>query len=58
MPRRWYLKILAWHNHRSPAATARMNANDPLLKLVGSGKHIWADEHADEYVRNLRKDWN
>ena len=31
---------------------------DPLLMLRGSGKHIWADEHADEYVANLRKDWD
>jgi hypothetical protein len=31
---------------------------DPLLALWGSGKHIWADEHADEYVANLRKDWD
>jgi len=31
---------------------------DPLLALYGSGKHIWADKHADEYVANLRKDWD
>lgn len=31
--------------------------NDPLLKLSGSGKQLWADEHADEYVRRLRSDW-
>jgi hypothetical protein len=28
----------------------------PLLRLIGSGKHIWADEHADEYVENLRRE--
>ncbi|MGB0079070.1 MAG: hypothetical protein WBP87_16025 [Candidatus Sulfotelmatobacter sp.] len=27
--------------------------NDPLLALRGSGKELWADEHADEYVRRL-----
>jgi D-alanine-D-alanine ligase len=31
-------------------------ANDPLLALRGSGKQLWADEHADEYVRRLRDD--
>jgi hypothetical protein len=31
---------------------------DPLLALYGSGKILWADEHADEYVRRLREDWN
>lgn len=30
--------------------------NDPLLRLRGSGRHIWADEHADEYVENLRRE--
>jgi hypothetical protein len=28
---------------------------DPLLALRGSGKDLWADEHADEYVRRLRE---
>jgi hypothetical protein len=30
---------------------------DPLLALRGSGKELWADEHADEYVRRLREGW-
>jgi len=28
---------------------------DPLLALRGSGKQLWADEHADVYVRRLRE---
>ncbi len=32
--------------------------DDPLLQLIGSGKDLWADEHADEYVRRLRDDWD
>lgn len=32
--------------------------NDPLLALIGTGKHLWADEHADDYVRRLREDWD
>lgn len=32
-------------------------ASDALLKLVGSGKNLWANEHADEYVRRLREYW-
>jgi hypothetical protein len=31
---------------------------DPLLQLVGSGKHLWADEHPDEYVHRLRESWD
>jgi hypothetical protein len=30
---------------------------DPLLELLGSGRDLWADEHADEYVRRLRELW-
>lgn len=32
--------------------------DDPLLQLYGSGKELWADEHADEYVRRVREGWD
>jgi hypothetical protein len=32
--------------------------SDPLLQLYGSGKDLWADEHADEYVRRIREGWD
>ena len=32
--------------------------DDPLLRIFGSGKDLWADEHADEYVRRLREGWD
>jgi hypothetical protein len=41
----------------SQAATGNALREDPLLSLRGSGKHLWADEHADEYVRRLREGW-
>jgi 5'-phosphate synthase pdxT subunit len=36
-------------------AAAALTEDDPLLKLAGSGRELWADEHADEYVRRLRE---
>lgn len=33
-------------------------ADDPLLALIGTGKHLWADEHADDYVNRLRENWD
>jgi hypothetical protein len=36
---------------------ARNKENDPILALRGSGKELWADEHADYYVRRLREGW-
>ncbi len=55
-----YSSLLAWYeswtsNHEKPATPANLD-DDPLLQLMGSGRHIWADEHADEYVENLRRE--
>jgi hypothetical protein len=55
LPQR-YTPLLSWYHQWSSAATDR-NAGDPLLALRGSGKNLWADEHADEYVQRLRKGW-
>ena len=50
----WYL---SWSkSNRKPEGTVQRN-EDPLLALVATGRDIWADEHADEYVRRLREDW-
>jgi 5'-phosphate synthase pdxT subunit len=32
-----------------------LTEEDPLLKLAGSGRKLWADEPADDYVRRLRE---
>jgi len=34
------------------------DSSDPLLSLYGSGRDLWADENADEYVRRLRAGWD
>jgi hypothetical protein len=51
-----YQLLLDWYDaeyiRRKPNAQT-----DPLLSLRGSGKKIWAGEHADEYVRRLREGW-
>jgi hypothetical protein len=31
--------------------------SDPLLVLRGSGRELWANEHADDYVKRLREGW-
>ncbi len=52
-----YTCLLGWYRDWA-SATAQQDWNDdPLLSLQGSGKHLWSDEHADEYVRRLRKGW-
>jgi hypothetical protein len=49
-------KSLRTLHDRSHKAVEDRIKNDPLLALRGSGKELWADEHADEYVRRLRED--
>lgn len=54
-----YHPLLDWYGGwcREMSAPEPINyEDDPLIKLIGSGKHIWADEHADEYVNNLRRE--
>jgi len=37
--------------------TRKSGPGDPLLALRGSGRQLWSDEHADEYLRRLRQGW-
>jgi hypothetical protein len=52
-----YTALLSWYRDWSLVATGNASREDPLLSLRGSGKHLWADEHADDYVRRLREGW-
>ena len=50
-------ELLDWYKNWTRDSLAERIKNDPLLNARGSGKLIWADEHADEYVRRLREGW-
>ena len=55
-----YWQLLDWYQvwsreAHAPDAPANWE-DDPLIRLIGSGKHIWANEHADEYVERLREE--
>jgi len=52
-----YSSLLDWYQGWSQDSVEDRIKNDPLLALRGSGKDLWADEHADEYVRRLREGW-
>jgi len=49
--------LLDWYRSWNAENVDARIKSDPLLALVGDGKDIWADEHADEYVRHLREGW-
>jgi hypothetical protein len=52
-----YVYLLDWYEEWSRLSADEVIQNDPLLALYGSGKDLWADEHADEYVARLRAGW-
>src|SRR3970040_1255970 len=52
-----YHGLLDWYYSEYARRKADEEKTDSLLALRGSGKELWADEHADEYVRRLRKGW-
>ncbi len=52
-----YRKLLDWYWKWDSAASTRPAPEDPILALVGSGKHLWEGDDPDEYVRNLREGW-
>jgi hypothetical protein len=52
-----YIGLLSWYQDWCNEALRSQIENDPLLRSQGSGKHLWADEPADEYVNRLREGW-
>jgi hypothetical protein len=51
--------LLDWYEEWSKSSAVsepKKWEDDPLIRLIGSGKHIWADEHADDYVNRLREE--
>jgi hypothetical protein len=52
-----YTGLLSWYHDWCAATGSVLREADPLLSLKGSGAQLWADEHADEYVRRLREGW-
>jgi len=52
-----YAELLPWYEDWCAMEANRAIESDPLISLVGSGKHLWAEEHADGYVDRLRAGW-
>ena len=53
-----YDELLIWYRDWCAQTRASRRDADPLLSLAGTGKHLWADEPADAYVRRLREGWH
>jgi hypothetical protein len=57
LPENWFKELFSWYHGWCATAAERAGEDDPLMALRGSGKNLWADEHADDYVRRLREGW-
>ncbi len=53
-----YHALLDWYASDYAKQRPALDPADSILALRGTGKELWADEHADEYVRRLREDWD
>lgn len=55
-----YHSLLDWYRKwasQTGSGGGPSSVPDPLLALRGSGRELWKDEHADDYVRRLREGW-
>lgn len=52
-----YVRLLDWYHDWGAILNKGILLADPLLTLRGSGKQLWSDEHADDYVRRVREGW-
>ena len=53
-----YRYLLDWYTDEYSTKRTSSVETDPLLALRGSGRELWANEHADEYIKRLREDWD
>ena len=51
-----YRDLIDWYETEYASKT-RGTEEDPLLALRGSGRALWSEEHADDYVKRLREGW-
>jgi len=56
IPQRYH-DLLRWYASEYAPWSSDEAREDPLLALRGSGKRLWAGEHADAYVNRLRQGW-
>jgi hypothetical protein len=52
-----YEGLVDWYDDWSRSSRTNSDESDPLLRLRGTGAHLWADETPDEYVERLREGW-
>ncbi len=53
-----YHDLLDWYENEYCGGKAAVREDDdPILRMRGVGRELWANTSADEYVRDLRSNW-
>jgi hypothetical protein len=52
-----YRSLLRWYESWSRSKPAGRSRFDALLALEGSGRDLWKNEHADDYINRIRQGW-
>jgi hypothetical protein len=52
-----YRPLLQWHREWCKGRSQVSSRFAALLALEGSGKDLWSNENADEYINRLREEW-
>ena len=50
--------ILDWYEDVYCGPQSATEDNDPVIGMIGAGKHLWQDESGDEFVRRERSGWD
>lgn len=53
-----YHDLLDWYKDEYCARASNSSEEDPILRMWGMDKHLWAGVNADEYVTDLRAGWD
>lgn len=52
-----YRPLLQWYREWCKGQSRTSSRFAALLELEGSGKDLWGDENADQYINRLREEW-
>jgi hypothetical protein len=52
-----YRLLLQWHREWCRGQSRSSSRFAALLELEGSGRNLWGDESADDYINRLREEW-
>jgi hypothetical protein len=53
-----YHELLDWYDEVYCRKAVESDDRDPLLSMIGVGKHLWRDESGDDFVRRERSGWD